>query len=482
MEDGKEPVVGTGEGDAKSKRAAITDQTQAGNMIGFFSALPTGTKAAAVMAPPGPKATAKTQSEYHNQQRAAYDDTAPVLVQMVPKIGEQAAEAELNGRFRGVLAMGRGMVTGSRANSSTSGANIWASLLSQGNTSSLAAKRASRAWGRLTEDEALASLFHDPAARAAGPPRHDPAAVEHRVSTTTLNRLLVWAWAMAWTTQPEEETQANTAARVPFRLLAHRVKDFTVRYADILTQTAENAATPNATPTSTVPGTPAYGGPPKALQTMMELHRSPPQPAALTQPQEQNDQGTTAVRGQREPGWSFFNERPSEGDGVSTAAGATGTQPSQTTEQTNARNSSTGREGGSGRQSPSAANMENDDAEREAEAKQRRIAATPEGHLSLRMCPRYGAMMDATSVPRDEIANTIQEYDPTFQGIDSDDVNCMHYATQLLTQIKLAIARQSLTMQECKDIATKHGLQHKRAEAAGKLIHTVNRRVPPEGN
>ena len=116
--------MGTGDGDAKSKRAAITDQTQAGNMMVFFRALPTGTKAAAVMAPPGPKATAKAQSEYHNQQRAAYDDTAPALVQMVPEIGEQAAEAELNGRFRGVLAMARGMVTGSRANSSTSAASV----------------------------------------------------------------------------------------------------------------------------------------------------------------------------------------------------------------------------------------------------------------------------------------------------------------------------------------------------------------------
>ena len=139
-----------------------------------------------------------------------------------------------------------------------------------------------------------------------------------------------------------------------------------------------------------------------------------------------------------------------------------------------AHNSSTSQEGGSGRLSPSAPGTENGDAEREAEAKQRRIAATPEGHLSLRMCPRYGAMMGATSVSRDEIAKTTQEYDPTFEGIDSDDANCMMYATQLLTQIEPTAARQSLTMQECKDIATKHGSQHKRAEAAGKLIHTVN--------
>ena len=111
MEDGKEPVVGKGDGDGKSKRVAITDQTQAGSMMGLFTTLPPGTKPAAVMAPPGPKATAQAQSEYHNQQRAAYDSTTPVLVQIVPEICEQAAEAELNGRFRGVLAMASGIST-----------------------------------------------------------------------------------------------------------------------------------------------------------------------------------------------------------------------------------------------------------------------------------------------------------------------------------------------------------------------------------
>jgi hypothetical protein len=135
---------------------------------------------------------------------------------------------------------------------------------------------------------------------------------------------------MAGATQPEEETQVNTTARVQFRLLAHRAKDFTVRYADILTQTAENAATPNATPLPTVPETPAYGGPPKALQALLEKHQSPPQPAALTQSQEQNGREATTAGEQREPGWSFLKEGPSDGDDASKAAGTTGTQPSQT--------------------------------------------------------------------------------------------------------------------------------------------------------
>ena len=126
LEDGREPAEEAGVGDGKPKRVTITEKTQAGNMRGFFRSLPPGTKAAVAPPPPGPKAAIQAaQSDYQNSPRTAYDATVPVLVQMVPEIGEQAAESELSGRFRGVLAMARGMVTGSRANSSTSGANIW---------------------------------------------------------------------------------------------------------------------------------------------------------------------------------------------------------------------------------------------------------------------------------------------------------------------------------------------------------------------
>ena len=334
MEDGRESDEEAGVGDGKHKRVAITEKTQAGNMMGFHS-LPPGTKAAAAPPPPpGQKATTQAQSDYQNSPRAAYDATAPALVQMVPEICEQAAESELSGRFRGVLAITRGMVTGSRANSSTSGASIWASLLSQSASSSSAAKRASRAWGRMTEDGTLAGLFHDPAARAAGPPRHDAAAVEFKVSTTTLNRLLVWAWAMAGTTQPDEETQANTTARIQFRLLAHRAKDYTTRYADILTQAAENAATPSATPRPTEPETPAYGGPPKAPQSLLERHQSPPQPATLTQTQGKSSQTATTAGGQREPGRSFITAGPSTSADASKTAGTTGAQPPKATDNT----------------------------------------------------------------------------------------------------------------------------------------------------
>ena len=82
--------------------------------------------------------------------------------------------------------------------------------------------------------------------------------------------------------------------------------------------------------------------------------------------------------------------------------------------------------------------------------------------------------MGATSVSRDEIAKTTREYDPAFEGIDCDDPSSMLHATQLLTRIELTAATHSLTMRECNGIAAEHGPQHKRAEAAGKLIHTVS--------
>ena len=221
----------------------------------------------------------------------------------------------------------------------------------------------------MTEDETLAGLFHDPAARAAGPPRHDAAAAEFRVSTTTLNRLLVWAWAMAGTTQPEEETQANTTARIQFRLLAHRAKDFTTRYVDILPQAAENAATPSATPRPTEPETPAYGSPPKALQALLERHQSPPQPATLTQTQGTSSQTATTAGGQREPGWSFVTAGPSASADASKTAGTTDAQPPKATDPANKHNSNTGHDEGSGNLGPSAASTKDGHTELEAGAK-----------------------------------------------------------------------------------------------------------------
>ena len=83
------------------------DETQAGHLDGFFPKLAPGTKAPAVQPPPGPTAATQTQSTFTNMPRNAYDGTTAVLVQRVPEIATQAADSELSGRFRGVLAMAR---------------------------------------------------------------------------------------------------------------------------------------------------------------------------------------------------------------------------------------------------------------------------------------------------------------------------------------------------------------------------------------
>ena len=44
---------------------------------------------------------------------------------------------------------------------------------------------------------------------------------------------------MAGTISADSESQANITARQPFRQLAHRIKDFTDRYVEILTPTTE---------------------------------------------------------------------------------------------------------------------------------------------------------------------------------------------------------------------------------------------------
>ena len=358
MEDGREPAGESGAGDGQPKRGADTDKTQAGNIEGFFLKLPPGTKAPSAPPPPGPKAAAQTQSDYHNTPRGAYDGTTPVLVQMVPEIATQAADSELSGRFRGVLTMARGMVTGARANSSTSGAHIWASLLGQSTGSSPVAKPAPRAWGRMNEDEALSAFFHDPAARAADPPRHDAAAIEFKVPTTTLNRILVWAWAMAGAIQPDSESQANITARTHFRQLAHRARDFTTRYADILTQAVESDATPSATPQPRESTTPAYGGPPKTVEALLERHKSPPQVETVTQTQAQDGQATAAAGGRNKPGWSFTTIGGSTNDGVSTTAGTARAHPPTTTGQANEHGGNADHDEGGGDSGSGAANIQ----------------------------------------------------------------------------------------------------------------------------
>ena len=175
MEDAREPAGEPGAGGGSSKRGAITDKTQAAHMEGFFLKLPPDTKAPSAPPPPGPKAATQTQPTFRNGPRDAYDGTTPGA----SANGTRNRNTSSRQRLTGVLAMPRGQVTGARANAPTSGAHIWASLLSQSAGQSPSAKRASRAWGRMNEDEMLATLFHDPAAQAADtPPRLDAAAIE----------------------------------------------------------------------------------------------------------------------------------------------------------------------------------------------------------------------------------------------------------------------------------------------------------------
>ena len=133
---------------------------------------------------------------------------------------------------------------------------------------------------------------------------------------------------MAGTIPADSKTQANNTARQPFKQLAHRAKDFTNRYADILTQTAEGDATPSATQQPKESTTPVYGGPPKTMEALLERHKLPPQTEPVTQTQEQDDQTTAKAGGQREPGWSIIStERGASGD-IGTKVGAASTQPS----------------------------------------------------------------------------------------------------------------------------------------------------------
>ena len=104
-----------------------------------------------------------------------------------------------------------------------------------------------------------------------------------------------------------------------------------------------------------MPETPAYGGPPEALQALMERHQSPPQPAALTQSQETNNRAATTAGEQHEPGWTFLTEGPSAGADANATTGTTDTQLSQTTEPANAHTGNTGHEGVSERRSSIAA-------------------------------------------------------------------------------------------------------------------------------
>ena len=278
---------------------------------------------------------------------------------------------------------------------------------------------------------------------------------------------------MAGAIQPDSESQANITARTHFRQLAHRARDFTTRYADILTQAVENDATPSATPQPRESTAPAYGDPPKTIEALLDRHKSPQPAETVTQTQGPDGQTTAAAGERNEPGWSCITTGESTGNSASTTAGTAGAHQPTTTGQANEHGSNTDHDEGGGDLGSGAANTMGAFAEPETGAKHRRIAETPDGHLSLRMCPRYGAMMGATTVPIDEIAATTREYNPNFKGIDRDDSNHTLYATQLIVQIEMTTAEQSLTIKECNNISATHKTPNARATAGGKPIRSV---------
>ena len=76
-------------------------------------------------------------------------------------------------------------------------------------------------------------------------------------------------------------------------------------------------------------------------------------------------------------------------------------------------------------------------------------------------------MMDATTVPIDEIVATTRAFNPNFQGVHRDASNHVLYATQLLVQVEMAASLNSLTMKECERSRRHTGRQRREPQQAG---------------
>jgi hypothetical protein len=198
--------------------------------------------------PPSPAAPSKAtetiadgwvleqQQQYANMERPAYDGTTPIIEQMLPEIAN-ADENTKNTSMRDARAVARGYVTGVRPNGGTTGAALWAELLPR---DGLYRHILPRTWGLMHTTVATKAVFfgahkEQPAAKAAPP--IDTAAKKYGVAPTTLNRLLVWAWAAAGPTDQAQETTSITTARQKHRELAHRTKSFTQPLSDAFLET-----------------------------------------------------------------------------------------------------------------------------------------------------------------------------------------------------------------------------------------------------
>ena len=418
------------------------------------------------------------QQQYINTERPAYDGTTPIIEQMLPEIAN-ADENTKNTSMRDALAVARGYVTGVRPNGNTTGAALWAELLQR---DGLCRHVLSRTWGLMHTTTATKAVFFDaykeqPTARAAPP--IDTAAKKYGVAPTTLNRLLVWAWAAAGPTDQAHETTSVTTARQKHRELAHRTKSFTQPLSDAFLETTWNPTPPTkaaatvAVTAATPAGATPYGGPPKGLAQMMKQHESP-QGADADQREEppkrktdaNGDDITTAAAdggGEHAPDPPRRHQEQPEGPGQPTPKAALtedGDPNSHTAlpKRTDGRNNDgTATTGGAddGRSSSS----------------RRRLNETPDNNISLRHCMKYGTMIGETSVTVEDINDTAQYMIDEFVPIDPSESMAFMKAMSTLVQIEHFAMAHDVLMSECMQIAKMP--RRSRAVAAGLLMNQI---------
>ena len=418
------------------------------------------------------------QQQYINTERPAYDGTTPIIEQMLPEIAN-ADENTKNTSMRDALAVARGYVTGVRPNGSTTGAALWAELLQR---DGLYRHVLSRTWGLMHTTTATKAVFFDaykeqPTARAAPP--IDTAAKKYGVAPTTLNRLLVWAWAAAGPTDQTQETTSITTARQKHRELAHRTKSFTQPLSDAFLETTWNptpqtkAAATAAGTAATPAGTPPYGGPPKGLAQMMKQHESPQAadadqqgaPPKRTADANGDDATATEAGGGSEhaPGPPRHHQERPEGpeQPAPKAALPDGGDPNSHTalpkRADEHNNDGTAAAGGA------------DDGR--SPSSRRRLNETPDNSISLRHCTKYGTMMGETSVTVDDINDTAQYMIDDFVQIDPSESMAFMKAMSTLVQIEHFAMAHDVLMSECLQIAKMP--RRSRAVAAGLLMNQI---------
>ena len=241
------------------------------------------------------------------------------------------------------------------------------------------------------------------------------AAKKYGVAPTTLNRLLVWAWAAAGPTDPTQETSSITTARQKHREFAHRTKFFTQPLADAFLETtwspttkttaaaaAANTATPQA-------GPPPYKGPPKGLAQMMGQHESPQAAdanahvAPLQIADKIHGEAAAAAEGEsneNSPGPPRRRRERLEG----LEQTAVQHESPQATD-TNTHAAPPRRTDGTPDDAAATAGGEDDGS---SPGSRRRLNDTPDNGISLRHYRKYGTMMGETSVTIADINDTAQ--------------------------------------------------------------------------